>query len=560
MTDHHGGTPSPQHVCVVGTGPAGMVLALELAKRGCTVTLVESGVEMPHPKAQSLSDAPLDVAGTHAPMDDAVQRRFGGTSNLWGGRCVPLDPIDFEPRPGLRDVGWPIRFEDLAVHYPLACQYADCGEATFTTRAAWAGAPPPPPLSEGFDDGDVVSDRLERWSRVSALVERLGPMLRSQPRIRLLLGQTCTDVKVGDAGGHVTGLTLVDTLSGVPQPFLSANAYVLACGGVETTRLLLHFAGRPQPLRIEGRAWLGQGYMGHLSGKIASIRLSGDPRKTRYEFERVAGHYVRRRLVLSDALLRSAGLLNIAMWLDNPPPAESAHGSGILSAAYLAMRMPLLGRRLAPSAIRKSLLRGQRRNELFEHLANIVRSLPSTLSFVARFLYARYYATPRLPGFFAYSPANLYALHFHAEHASSARSTITLDAATDALGVPRARLALRFGAADADSVVAAHAALDGYLRAHGLGQLEYWYAEDERAPAVLDQSLDGFHQIGTTRMAAGPDSGVTDSFGRVFGVDNLYVCSSSVFPTSGQANPTLSILAFAIRQAEYLTRDAAGPA
>jgi choline dehydrogenase-like flavoprotein len=89
---------------------------------------------------------------------------------------------------------------------------------------------------------------------------------------------------------------------------------------------------------------------------------------------------------------------------------------------------------------------------------------------------------------------------------------------------------------------------------HGIGMLDYWYPEGLRVDAVLDQARDGFHQIGTTRMAADPGQGVTDSYGRVFGTSNLFVCSSSVFPTSGQANPTLTLLAFAIRQASHIGR------
>jgi len=63
----------------------------------------------------------------------------------------------------------------------------------------------------------------------------------------------------------------------------------------------------------------------------------------------------------------------------------------------------------------------------------------------------------------------------------------------------------------------------------------------------------GEHHIGATRMAADPLHGVVDRDCRVFGVDNLFVAGSSVFPTAGHANPTLTILALAIRLADHLT-------
>lgn len=553
MSDGGGFDRTPaRRVCVVGSGPAGMVLALELARLGCEVTLVESGLRHASEPAQRLSDACLGVAGTHAPMADAVQRRWGGTSHVWGGRCVPFDALDFVPRPGLRSAAWPIEAEDLAAHYPSACRYADCGEASFTLEGAY-GNTPAPPIAEGFRDGEIRSDRLERWCAVPALAERLGPMIERDPRIRVLTGKTCVDLELQRDGAAVSGLRLVDTVSGVPDAeALRADAFVLACGGVESTRLLLHFASLPNPLQIDGRAFLGTGYMGHLSGKIASIQLAGNPSRTVHDFERVDGRYLRRRFVLSEAAMRERQLLNIAMWLDNPPPADASHGSGILSAAYLGMRAPLLGKRLAPNAIRQSLLRGDASNSLWRHAANVVRSLPSTLAFVAGFIRSRYFATPRRPGFFVHSPANLYALHFHAEQTPNEESRIEIEPARDALGVPRARLSLKFRRSDAESVVGAHAAFDAHLRTHGLGELRYWYPEGERVDAVLRQARDGFHQIGTIRMATAPDAGVTDSHGRVFGTRNLYVCSSALFPTSGQANPTLTIMAFAIRQAAHL--------
>ncbi|MBC8055717.1 MAG: hypothetical protein H7Y61_03985, partial [Rhizobiales bacterium] len=464
----------------------------------------------------------------------------------------PLDPLDFEARPGVRGAAWPIAHDEVAAHYPRACRYADCGDASFRLAEAWGGRPAAP-IAEGFVDAEVRSDHLERWCAVPALVERLGPMIDSEPRIRTRIGQTCIGLELRDGGRTVAGVRLVYTLSGaaVAEP-LRADAVVLACGGVESTRLLLHFAHASTPLRVEGRAFLGVGYMGHLSGKIASIQLAGDAAKTIYDFERIGGRYLRRRFVLSESALRELGLLNIAMWLDNPPPADPAHGSGILSAAYLGMRMPVIGRRLAPNAIRQSLLRRASAGGLAPHIANVVRSLPSTLAFVTRFIRSRYFSTPRRPGFFAHSPSNLYALHFHAEQTPNDDSRIELDTARDALGVPRARLSLRFSRRDAESIVAAHAALDRHLRSHGIGELRYWYPPAERVDAVLHQARDGFHQLGGTRMAAGPEAGVTDCEGRVFGTNNLYVCSSALFPTSGQANPTLTILALAIRQAAHL--------
>ena len=65
------------------------------------------------------------------------------------------------------------------------------------------------------------------------------------------------------------------------------------------------------------------------------------------------------------------------------------------------------------------------------------------------------------------------------------------------------------------------------------------------------------HHMGTTRMHPDPRRGVVDANGRVHGIANLYVAGSSVFPTSGAANPTLTIVALALRLAEHVGRELA---
>jgi len=64
----------------------------------------------------------------------------------------------------------------------------------------------------------------------------------------------------------------------------------------------------------------------------------------------------------------------------------------------------------------------------------------------------------------------------------------------------------------------------------------------------------GFHQVGTTRMSARAEDGVVDANLAVHGFPTLHVASSSVFPTSGQANSTFMIVVFALRLVEHLKR------
>ena len=69
---------------------------------------------------------------------------------------------------------------------------------------------------------------------------------------------------------------------------------------------------------------------------------------------------------------------------------------------------------------------------------------------------------------------------------------------------------------------------------------------------LIDLCEDSFHHMGATRMADAPQRGVVDENLQLFGIRNGYVCSSSVFPTSGCSNPTHTIIALASRLAEHL--------
>jgi choline dehydrogenase-like flavoprotein len=58
--------------------------------------------------------------------------------------------------------------------------------------------------------------------------------------------------------------------------------------------------------------------------------------------------------------------------------------------------------------------------------------------------------------------------------------------------------------------------------------------------------------MGTARMSTHPAQGVVNSFGQTHDVPNLFISDGSIFTTSAAANPTLTIMALVLRQAEYL--------
>jgi choline dehydrogenase-like flavoprotein len=524
-------------ICVVGAGPVGIALALSCERYGMSVLLIESGREQPDPFATALGAGHVVDVGRHAPAEIAVHRGLGGTSRWWGGRCVPLDDIDFAARPNLGCPGWPVSHDEIAAWYEAAAAFFGIGSARFTAPSGcWTRF------------GDVRCDRLERWTPENDAGQRHRLHLSNSHLIRVLLGATVTELHLSEDDQNVTALTVADARCTVR---IESRRVVLASGGLETTRLLLQAQQRRPELFGGPDGPLGRGYMGHISGKIAEIVLADPASADVHDFFLDQGVFARRRLTLTTDAQTREQLLNIAFWADNPPFYLPGHGNGILSMAWLALAIPWIGRRLVAEGVRVSHV-GPHPYPWARHIWNIARAPLPTLRQIGAILHARLLASPRKPGFLVRSRDGRYALHYLAEQAPRDQSRVTFSTRKDALGLPFLDIDLRYSDIDAQSVLRAHELLDDSLRRAGLGRLEFRNAPEARVTAILQQARDGFHQIGTTRMALRPQDGVVDVDCRVHGIENLYVASSSVFPRSGQANPTFPAVALALRLAAHL--------
>jgi choline dehydrogenase-like flavoprotein len=505
------------------------------------VLLLESGREQPDRFAATLTAGHAVNAEHHVTTDLAICRGLGGTSRWWGGRCVPLDAIDFARRPHLPRSAWPITHDEIAPWVEAAARFFGIAPARFTAA-----------LAPWTEFGDARCDQLERWTPEIDAGRRHRSRLAQSSRVSVLLGATVTELHLAEDGRGVSALTVGDANSRIR---IEPRKIVLACGGLETTRLLLQAQqGRPQ--LFGGRDGpLGRGYMGHVSGKIADLILADPASVSVHDFFLDQGVYARRRFTLTaEAQLRER-LLNIAFWADNPPFHLPGHGNGLLSLVWLALAIAPLGRRLVAEGVRVNHV-GPRPHRWARHAWNVMRSPWSTVRQISAILHARMLSSPRKPGFLVRSRDGRYALHFMAEQAPNDESRVTLSDRTDALGLPFLDIDLRYTEADARSVLQAHQLLDQSLRQAGLGHLEYREPPERRIAAILEQAREGYHQIGTTRMGLTPRDSVVDGACRVHGFDNLYVSSSSVFPCSGQANPTFPAVALALRLAAHLADEA----
>ena len=537
---------------VVGAGPAGIVSALEAARRGVDVLLIETGNRKQSPDYQRLSVAHRQDPEVHAPVELTISRQLGGTSSIWGGRCVPYDQVDFVERDIAPDSAWPVTYQDVQCYFDDACQWMLCGRSIFDANEL---DHLPRHMIAGLEDAAVSTSSLERWSLPTDFGKVYFKDLRDTAGLRVITDATCVRINLDDDKARATDIEC-KTLSG--RSFtVAAEDVIVAAGGLESTRLLMCSPGRGGRSVGDHSGQLGHWYMAHLEGAIADLVLS-TPAIYRYERD-IDGSYVRRRFAFTESYLFDHGLPNISGWIANPELADAAHRNAQLSLTYLALISPL-GFLLAPTAQRLSLTGCKipgtpygmaTRSSVWAHIRNLLRHPIETIQFSVDFGIRRVFARGRKPpGFFVGNAANRYPFQYHAEHLPHYDSCVRLSEDVDDLGMPKLDIDIRFTDDDIEGVLAAHRHWDSHLRASGVGRLEY--RADDLVAAVRERTGGGFHQIGTTRMSKDPEKGVVDENLAVHGVPNVHVVSSSVFVTSGQANSTFMIVVFAIRLIERL--------
>ena len=151
-------------------------MALQFLDTKFQVLVLESGGLEAEPESQALYEGTVADEKLHSPPDRYRERRFGGTTTIWGGRCMPFDEIDFEPRNYIPNSGWPFGYESLAPYYPNANRLCEAGEFNYDARDALRGNDRP--MIDGFEGKYFTSDTLERFSCPTDFGARYGHKLR----------------------------------------------------------------------------------------------------------------------------------------------------------------------------------------------------------------------------------------------------------------------------------------------------------------------------------------------------------------------------------------------
>ncbi|WP_067829092.1 GMC oxidoreductase [Nocardia inohanensis] len=509
-------------VCVIGSGPAGSTLAAELAGCALRVLILESGGFELSPESDELNDMENVGAVRATPYRNARNRILGGSSHTWSGRCAPLDPLDYAARPWVPGSGWPIGTDQVEPYLDRAAAHLGLGPGgRFTDDRFWELADRTPPARQ-LDRSrlrpffwQISKDPADPFDS-----KRFGAHLADIPagNVRIALNATVVHIDTDPVGRQVVGLRVRDA-DGKPRS-VHAQRIVLAAGGIENARLLLA-SNRELPAGVGNRHdMVGRYLLDHRCGVVGTL----DPLSSAAARDRFGKYVVKTRggkhtflhgVALSPEIQAEEGLLNCALWIQEVPAEDD------------------------PWESVKNLLRGH----MNLHDARAVASNPGLLLSGAKRRLIDHTGLPR--------KLELVELRCMVEQAPDPESRITLSDRVDRFGMPLPRVNWRLSAQEDRTVRRAAELLAGEFARLGFTppELDDWVREDSSLPVRL---TDWAHPTGATRMSADPRAGVVDADCRVHGMENLWIAGSSVFPTNGHANPTLTIVALAVRLADKL--------
>ncbi|HTV67081.1 MAG TPA: GMC family oxidoreductase [Rhizobiaceae bacterium] len=461
-------------VMIMGSGPAGITVAMKLDAAGIPVVIFEAGSDDWTEESQDFYKGST-VGDPYFDLDITRLRYFGGSSNHWAGWCRVMDKHDFAAKPWVPDTGWPIGREDIDPYLGEVHDILDL---------------------EDFRPDLPISGQIRWVQLIKSPAVRFGEKFRGQietsTNVALVLNTYVTEL-AGD-GRKVTSAKVWS--EGREQGTVTADFYVPCTGGLENSRLLLWSNERSNGGVVPHAAALGRYWMEHPQFEGGNVIL------TRYdEFEVDAVH---------EAFF-------------SPSPEAMAE-----------RRIMNLGIRLieAPYDYGKQII------------ADLACVAPDMAEWAAGMM-----------GLNLRCAAKLYVGWEQAPLATNRVTLSLLD--RDHANVPRAELHWKKSEQERRTLLEGLRLFGETFAEIDFGRVRIadWILNGEDYPA--DQELAGHHHMGGTRMGDDVEKSVVDRNCKVHGMDNLYVGGSSVFATSGQCNPTTTLVALAARLGDQLSKVAA---
>lgn len=510
-------------VCIIGAGIAGLLAAARLARhKHRRVVVLESGTGQPDARIDRLNE--IDNPTGNYPV--FVEPRFrgpGGSSAIWSGKLLPLATGDVLPRPHLNLEGWPFGLQEQSAYLREIETLMRVDRGSYEEDA-----------SSALDSARLLArndpDFVVRWPKISAyhqsnLMRILREEIEEKDNLEIWLGATVVQWDHDPATGRIRSLRAVNHTG--KSLTVAAQEYLIAAGALESTRLLLLADRQSNGAITRHSDALGRYFNDHLALHAATLC----PRD-----------WTACNLAFSD---RSPAHAIRHLHFELRPDVQRAHGIG---GGYFDIRVDYRDDS-ALSRIR-SMVGSFRQGKAWadpHNLTDVVRDLPTAIRYVQwRAIHKQ-----------RYWPADsMLRIKIWIEQLPHWQNRLYLSDQLDELGAPR--LKLDWSATDAEE----HAfrvmveKIEQYWQAHfaPIGSLQWNPIVTADGAHLIDAAEDQAHPAGSTRMGTDPRTSVVDPELRAHEIPNVSVASSSVFPSSGSANPTLTIMQLAMRASDFVAR------
>ena len=500
----------PSDICIIGAGAAGIVLAVELARQGKRVTILEGG----GPEVEQDSQDPYrsEIAGlNHDGVHIGRFRSNGGSTTRWGGQILELDELDFEHRPWIAGSGWPIAKQHLLPFYQRAIELAGLSQATLDDTCVWQEIGLPVPEFPEFETF------FSRWCPETNFARLHGKTLEENPRITVWLHANALSPVF--EGQRIRGVRC-KTLTGVERTFY-ADQFVWCMGGIESSRFFLQPELAAMPWHRSGL--LGRHFQDHIIASAARIEPT-DASRFHAAFDNVfsRGYKYQPKIRLDRSQQEKHGTLNVAALI------------------FFNSDSDIVGGEIKATV--KKLLRGRGKEISRQELLHMFRNSPLLARQSWRYTF----------GHRAYVPHDArIELGIHCEQPPEGASSITLAETRDQLGMLRTRIDWHVSDLEIASI---RTCVD--LAAQSLQKIANVIPDPDliHPDRFRAKCGDGYHHMGGMRMSVSPNKGVVDLDLKLHGIENGYICSAAVFPTSGFSNPTHTVLALSVRLADHLSQ------
>ena len=502
-------------IVIIGTGPSSYFFlhSLMQSRPNLNICVLEAGYVKKRTAVNSFQMSPLELDFKLYPT---TYVGYGGTSRLWHNVFAPLDPIDFRARKWVPHSGWPICFEEIFKYYVHVSNVLNLDYHLFYKKNLPRHVHHL--IGESQFDKRIFEPKVFLWPkkyfRSNEYFDHL--IKKHYKRIKLKFGFLVQEI-IGTRSSSnefvSSGVVGIDLKTGRTKK-IESDIVILCAGGLYTPRILLN-----TNCSFRGQNNIGKYLLDHPMGNLFKIRYQNSVSRQiyrNYPIKKTLG--IKVGLRLREDAQKDMEMLNSAFYMKasfhegmDDITEKSKENLKSFKRKVLSLRPP-----------------HRETSFLIKYAAVVGNSIMYRLNCKKSYV--------------------LSDTMFMAEQIPSPHSFVSLSAQKDSWGYKKIDYNWNIGPEEEAYMYKYYELIKDYV------------ARPNKAKMVLekndiswrDRLTSAAHHLGTCRMGDSPLNAVVDKNNKVFGTQNVFICDGSIFPTSGNANPTLTIMALAYRLGDQI--------